>query len=283
MKLALPVLSGLLFVSACAGAPSPETGPRATVALRDGTSVSGVVTSSSPTELKITGDDHASRTIPMSQVRSLDYGEAAAPGTAPVPAADASPAPPHLHQHPAESAVTTTTYELASGTRISVRTEETIDSSRAAEGQTFAAEVTQDVRDAEGSVVVPNGANAQIVIKSASAGGRFTKASDLILDLATVSVDGRRYELSTRDLAERGQQGIGKNKRTGEFAGTGAAIGAIIGAVAGGGKGAAIGAGTGAGSGLAAEVLTKGGAIKIAAETVLTFRLDMPLKVVAAR
>jgi len=77
------------------------------------------------------------------------------------------------------------------------------------------------------------------------------------------------------------RQGIGTNKRTGEFAGAGAAIGAIIGAVAGGGKGAAIG--TGAGGGLAAEVLTKGGAIKIPAETVLTFRLDMPLKVVAAR
>jgi hypothetical protein len=47
------------------------------------------------------------------------------------------------------------------------------------EGQTFAAEVTQTVRDESDATVIPRRANAQIIITSASKGGRFTKASDL--------------------------------------------------------------------------------------------------------
>jgi hypothetical protein len=76
----------------------------------------------------------------------------------------------------------------------------------------------------------------------------------------------------------RGRDGLGANRRTGEFAGGGAAIGAIIGAIAGQGKGAAIGAGSGAAAGIGAELLTKGGSIRVPVETVLTFRLDAPLR-----
>jgi hypothetical protein len=63
----------------------------------------------------------------------------------------------------------------------------------------------------------------------------------------------------------------------------GAAIGAIIGAIAGGGKGAAIGAGSGAGAGALTQIITKGGSIRVPAETILTFKLDRPLRVMAAR
>jgi hypothetical protein len=103
-----------------------------------------------------------------------------------------------------------------------------------------------------------------------------------VMDLASVSINGRRYDLSTADLAERGRSGVGVNRRTGEFAGGGAAVGAIIGAIAGGGKGAAIGAGSGAGAGTLTQVLTKG-TIKVPVESVLTFRLDQPLRVRAAQ
>ena len=56
-------------------------------------------------------------------------------------------------------------------------------------------------------------------------------------------------------------------------------MGAIIGAIAGGGKGAAIGAGSGAGAGALTQILTKGGSIKVPAETILTFKLERALKV----
>jgi hypothetical protein len=185
--------------------------------------------------------------------------------------------------HPQEPAVSTRTFELPAGTDISVRADETIDSGKAAEGQTYAAEIYKDVLDPSGNLVIPHGSNAQIVIRSASKGGRITGSSDLVLDLQSVSIDGRLYQLSTVNLAQRGREGVGKNKRTGEFVGGGAAVGAIIGALAGHGKGAAIGAASGALAGGATQVLTRGGTIRVPAETILTFRLDRPLQVHAAR
>jgi hypothetical protein len=262
------------------------------VQVRDGTTVSGIVLSASASEIQLLGDDKVNRTIPMAQVRSIQYDEGTDPAQgSPAPTSSASssgsapPAPesPHVdHYHPVESAITTRTYELPVGTRISVRNEETIDSGKAVEGQTFAAEVTADVRDSSGNLVIPRGSNAQIVIRSASKGGRIRGASDLVMDLASVSVEGRQYRVSTVDFAERGRSGVGANRRTGEFTGGGAAIGAIIGAIAGGGKGAAIGAGSGAGAGAVTQILTKG-TIKVPVESVLTFKLDQPLKVRAAQ
>ena len=117
------------------------------------------------------------------------------------------------------------------------------------------------------------------MIRSATKGGRFRGASDLVLDLASVSIDGRQYGLSTADLVEKGRSGVGANRRTGEFAGGGAAVGAIIGAIAGGGKGAAIGAGAGAATGLGVEVLTHGQRVKIPSETRLNFVLETAIRI----
>jgi hypothetical protein len=132
-------------------------------------------------------------------------------------------------------------------------------------------------------VVIPHGANAQIVIRSASKGGRFHGTSDLVLDLQSVSVEGQQYNINSSDVKESGKQGFGANKRTAIYTGGGAALGAIIGAIAGGGKGAAIGAGAGAGGGALTQILTKGGSIKVPAETVLTFQLDNPVQIVEAK
>ena len=206
-----------------------------------------------------------------------------APQTAATPqqstAAPDSDAAHDSHYHPPASAVTSTTLLVPAGSEISVRTEETIDSGHAVEGQTYAAEVTRDVKDEGGKCVIPRGANAQVMIVSAAKGGHIHGASDLVLDLGSVSVDGRRYKVTTSEITEKGHDGVGANKRTAEFAGGGAAVGAIIGAIAGGGKGAAIGAGSGGGAGALTEILTKGGSIKVPAETVMTFRLERALRI----
>lgn len=282
----------LVLLSSCNRNEGSGSGRHATVLMRDGTSVSGMAISTSTNEIQLAGDDKVTRTIPMAQVRSIEYDDTPptvagnTPPPAGAPPAASAPPPRELrhreHYHPVESTITTKTSELPPGTEISVRNEETIDSGKAVERQTFPAEVTQDVLDDAGNVVIPRGSNTQIVIRSASKSGRFRGTSDLVMDLASVSIDGRQYELSTADLAERGHSGIGANRRTGEFAGGGAAIGAIIGAIAGGGKGAAIGAGSGAGAGAVTQILTKG-AIKVPVETILTFRLDQPLRVRASR
>ena len=84
--------------------------------------------------------------------------------------------------------------------------------------------------------------------------------------------------MNSADVQQGNQQGIGKNKRTGEYVGGGAALGTLVGAIAGGGKGAAIGAVAGAAAGGTAQVLTRGKEVKIPAESTLRFRLDQPLR-----
>jgi hypothetical protein len=279
----------LLFVAACGGTSSGG-GQHATVQLRDGSSVTGTVVSSSADEIKITGDDNVTRTLPMAQVRAVDYGDAPASGggvaasasAAPTMAGAARTSKPVSRPRPTLDDITTETHLVPVGTEVSVQTEETIDGSTAADGQTFAANVTEPIKDAEGKVVIPAGAKAQVLIRSLSQGGKIRGRDDLVLDLASVSVDGRQYALSTEDLEEKGKQGIGANKRTAEFTGGGAAIGGIVGAIFGGAKGAAIGAGVGAGGGAATQALTKGN-IRVEPETILTFKLDKSLKVVQRR
>ncbi|MBZ5676237.1 MAG: hypothetical protein LAP61_18495 [Acidobacteriia bacterium] len=292
MRISAALVVPFLFLCSCATKQADR--PHARVNLRDGSTFTGSVVANSPSEITIAGDDNSSRTIAMSQVKSIEYDDtpqappAATPDqTSPVePAATKqatqSQAAHREHYHPPQSVVSTKTYLLPVGTEISVRAEETIDSGKGAEGQTYAGEVTKDVLDADGAVVIPEGSNAKIVIKSSSKGGRFVGESDLVLDLRAVSVEGQEYLIGTSDIQKSGQQGVGANKRTAIFTGSGAAIGAIIGAIAGGGKGAAIGAASGAGAGAITQVVTKG-SIKVPAETILTFKLDRPLRVDAAR
>ncbi len=295
----------ILLLVACTQKESSQasstdsTSPNATILMRDGTTLTGAVTSSTPSEITVNTDGGGTRTILTKDVKSVEYGEtattderAATPAnntknpTKPVQEARTQPVPalqPQPRYHPDKSEIQTKTFVVPAGTDISVRNDEAIDSANAVEGQTYAAEVTNDVRDSNNAVVIPRGANAQLMIKSASKGGSIRDASDLVLALESVSIAGQQYAVNTTDIRKEGKEGIGINKRTGEYVGGGAALGAIIGAIAGHGKGAAIGAASGAGAGAITQILTKGSSIKVPAETVMTFRLDEPVRVVERR
>jgi hypothetical protein len=158
---------------------------------------------------------------------------------------------------------------LSAGTQIAVRTDEYIDT-REAQGATYPAEVAADVLSPDGKVLIPRGAQATLVV-------RRLPDNNVVLDLSSVQVNGRRYALDTSTAHGDRNQGVGMNKRTGEFVGGGAVLGTLLGAIAGGGKGAAIGALAGGAAGAGTEVLTRGERVKVPAETVLTFRLDRPL------
>jgi hypothetical protein len=162
---------------------------------------------------------------------------------------------------------------LPPGTEVALLTNQRIDSRDVVEGQTFSAQLAQDVRDNDGSVVIPRGSDATLVTRRVEGNG------DITLDVDSISVGGRRYRVSTEDQElQNRRDGIGGNKRTGQFVGGGAIFGAIIGAIAGGGKGAAIGAVAGAGAGAGTQIITQGKEVHVPAETVLRFRLDRPLK-----
>jgi hypothetical protein len=179
------------------------------------------------------------------------------------------------------AAGTRSSLTVPSGTELAVRTNEAVDSSSATSGQKFSGTVEENVMGPGGEVVVPKGSNAELVIRNVSSGGT-TGSSELALDLHSIDIGGHTYLVNTEGLTQSNNQGIGKNKRTGEYIGGGAALGAIIGAVAGGGKGAAIGGLAGAAAGGATQVLTRGKQVKVPAETTLKFRLDKPLQLHSA-
>jgi hypothetical protein len=300
LRILLPVVLALAVLCSCTkkSAQAPSEQRHATVVMRDGTSVPGSIVSSSPTEVTIAGDDKITRTIPMDQVKSIEYGDVAQtqlpaqeqPQAGPQPSGRREMAPSMPGPVKPGAAVPgraaeppARVYEIAAGSQIAIRTNETIDSAKASEGQSFDAQVSKDVQDASGAVVIPRGSRAQLAIVSASKGGRIKGASDLVLDLKSVTIGGQRYQLDAANIQQKGKSGIGANKRTATYTGGGAALGAIIGAIAGGGKGAAIGAGAGAGAGALTQIVTKGGSIRVPAETVLTFRLQNPLRVTEAK
>jgi hypothetical protein len=176
----------------------------------------------------------------------------------------------------AQTAGTRSAMVVPTGSEIAVRSNEAIDSTNARANQKFSGTVEQDVNGSNGEVLIPKGSPAELVVRQVSNGGT-TGSAEVALDLAAIDIGGHRYIVSSQDLQQTNNQGIGKNKRTGEMVGGGAALGTLLGAIAGGGKGAAIGAVAGAAAGGTAQVLTRGKEVKVPAETVLRFRLDKPL------
>jgi hypothetical protein len=125
-----------------------------------------------------------------------------------------------------------------------------------------------------GAILVPKGSDVEMVVNR-------TSNDEVALDLSSIMINGQRYTVDTSEQVVVGgerKEGIGVNKRTGKYVGGGAAIGAIIGAIAGGGKGAAIGAGVGAAGGAATQVLTRGDKVNVPSESLITFRLQQPLR-----
>lgn len=159
---------------------------------------------------------------------------------------------------------------LDTGTTIAVKTNEEISAS-SSDGRVFTGAVDQDVLDRQGRVAIPRGAYVELMVKSNS-------ANEYVLDLDSVTVNGKRLGVDAATSVKAEKEGIGINDRTGKYVGGGAVIGAIIGAITGGGKGAAIGAGAGAAAGAGAQVLTRGKNVNVPAESLVTFRLEQPLQ-----
>lgn len=158
---------------------------------------------------------------------------------------------------------------IPSGTEVQVRTNDTIDVRNRADGRVYRGVVAEDVRDRDGRVVIPRGADAELLVSAMS-------DRQLAVDLESITINGRRYMVEAEAYNKARSSGVGKNERTAKYVGGGAALGALIGAIAGGGKGAAIGAAAGAGAGAGTQVLTRGKEVRVPAESVLTFRLEQP-------
>jgi hypothetical protein len=306
-------VSSLVFIAliALAGcnksAPTAAAGPAATVTLKDGSTFSGSVTKSDTSTITLQSASGESRTYPMTQVATVQYGDQPAGSSAPlasqspppnpappppVQSAPIQPAPVQPAPMPQEPQRTVAARPaprvdefrtIPAGTTLQIRNNESISSETASPGQTYTAVVAESVLDADGRVAIPRGSNATLVVREANGQGKLQGRSELVLDVGSVSVGGRTYRLETADLVERGKEGVGTNKRTAMFAGGGTALGGIIGALAGGGKGAAVGALSGAAAGTATQAVTRGHALRVPAETLLNFKLEAPVHVREAR
>jgi hypothetical protein len=205
-----------------------------TLIMRDGTRAQGTVTGIAGRTITFRHADGESRRYPTSQVASLEF---------------VSP------DRSNPRAVSARNLELPAGTELVVRTVNAIDSRHSSPDQSFSAIVEREVSDAPGRLIVLEGAGAQLVIRHVSSGG--AGSPEVVLDIQSITVGGRRYLVSTVDVTDESDRGIGTNTRTADTVGGGAAVGTIIGAIAGGGNG--------------------GHDVKVPPETVLRFRLDQPV------
>jgi len=172
--------------------------------------------------------------------------------------------------------VSTTALVIPIAADLPVRTNEDIDSTKSYEGQTYSATITEDILDTAGKVAIPGGSSAQLIVRKISTGGAI-HSPDLVLDLYSVSVGNKQYQVVTSDVKETNAKGVGANRRTAETVGGGTALGALLGGIFGGGRGAGVGALAGAGGGLVTQVFTRGKEVHVPAESVLRFRLEKTL------
>lgn len=164
--------------------------------------------------------------------------------------------------------------QIPTGTTLTVRMIDGVDSEKASLGQTFRCSVDEPVI-IDNQTLIPRGADAVAKLVQDQQSGKFEGKTILTLAVQQVSINGRMVDITTGNVS---QASSSRGGRTAKVVGGTTALGAIVGALAGGGKGAAIGAASGAAVGGAAEVMTKGQQVKIPSETRLTFTIQQPVQ-----
>ena len=166
----------------------------------------------------------------------------------------------------------TSSESIPTGTQIPIRIDRGIDVRIPSDGRVFTGTVAEDVMGRSNDVLIPRGARAELIVQN-------LEGDEGTVDLESISFDGRRYMVNADRYELSRRSGVGANERTAKYVGGGALFGTLLGALAGGGKGAAIGAAAGGAAGAGAQTITRGKSVNVPSETVLTFRLDEPLRV----
>ncbi len=248
-----------------------------TVFFRDGHTVNGSFVGGDARTIRVAIGDRV-ETIRVADVDRISFGgpeQSYAPPVLRTPPEEPAyrpaptPPPPPRRDDFADRAI------IPSGTVLSIRMVDSVDSERDYVGQTFKASLDEPVLDSSGRTLVPRGADVVVKLVDDVQSGKIQGRTVLTLDIVSLRVDGREIDVDTTSITE---QSSSRTARSGKVIGGTAALGAIIGAIAGGGKGAAIGAGAGAGAGTVAQVATKGQRVRIPSETRLTFTLQQPVR-----
>lgn len=210
------------------------------------------------------------------QKSSMAPVASSAPATAPVAAAPAAvpPAPaPTLASATSPTPSPTTAGPLAevpAGSRLILRVEDTVDSSRMSPGQRFRASLDAALLDPSGKVVVPARTPVLGLITQTQSAGHVAGKSEVEIAFTDIEMGGVLYPMQSQAVKAVGEGSGGGTARK-------VAAGALIGGAIGGGKGAAQGAAVGG----AAAILTRGKEVKIPRGTMLELSLAAPLRVPA--
>lgn len=159
---------------------------------------------------------------------------------------------------------------LPAGTRILIRTTDSVDSKNQKTGSRFTATLETSLK-ANNVVVARRGTTVYGRVASAKSAGKFKGSSQLILELTDIVINETPYPIITRTVEI---EGSGEGKKTTRKVLGGAGLGTLIGGIAGGGKGAAIGAVSGAAAGTAVSASKKGEQVEVPSESLLEFRLE---------
>jgi hypothetical protein len=156
---------------------------------------------------------------------------------------------------------------VPAGTRLVIRTTDTIDSSQHSAGHRFRGQL-EGALVVDGVTVVARGSFVHGRLTQANQAGRVAGSSELAAEFTDIMVDDQLLPISTGTLAA---QTSGEAGRTVRRTARNAALGGLIGGSSGARTGAAVGAG--------AALLTSGASINIPRGTILETTLSAPLTV----
>jgi hypothetical protein len=222
--------------------------------------------------------DMQTRLTPTPEPATSPQSPSAAPHSAQnspvVPASIPPPNPQNPPQtYPAQSVAASLephVVTLPAGTTLSVRLGETLSSDKVGTGDTFQATLDTPVV-VDGFIIAERRSKVAGRVVEANRAGRVKGLANLALAVSEINTtDGQQVRIETDSYEKWGNSSVKSD--TAKVAGA-AAIGAIIGALAGGGKGAAIGAGAGGAAGTGVALGTRGSAVSVPSESILTFRL----------
>jgi hypothetical protein len=161
--------------------------------------------------------------------------------------------------------------EVPVGTELDVRLQAPLSSATAKVEDRFNATTVVDLKDRQGTVMIPAGSVMSGVVSSVTKATRTERTGKLTVSFDRVTVDG--VSLPMRGTVTQAIESEGIKGEIGKI-GVGAGAGAILGAILGGAKGALAGVLIGGGGTI---VATEGKDAELPAGAILRVRLDSPL------
>jgi len=199
-----------------------------------------------------------------------------APAGAPVPA----PSGPTVSAVPPPPPVVPVNVTIPAGTMLTIRIDQHIGVKTSHAGDTFTGEAVEPVLASDNSALVPKGTLVEGVVDESHRRGHFKGRSVLELRLTSMTLNGTKYPLTTRDLARTKK---GKGKRSTALIAGGSGLGMLVGGVATGGVGLVVGGLVGGGAGTAAAGLSGNRDLEIPAESIVHFKLADDLQIQPAQ